>query len=336
MSAIARISRRDFLKRTGQAGGMVIGFSLTSACGPMANDEATVAPGLGESVMPNVYVNVRDDNVVEIHCHRSEMGQGIRTGLPQVIADELEADWDKIELIQTIGHEKYGDQNTDGSTSIRKHWDLLRNAGASAREMLIAAAAGAWGVPASECEAREHAVHHAASGQSMSFGAVVAHTADVAVPENPPFKDPADYRYIGKPIDLIDGMAMTTGTANYGIDTVLPGMLYASVERCPAFGGTVKNVDDSAARTVAGVVDVIRLPEPTSPPGFNPVGGVAVLATNTWAANKGREALEIEWDMGPNAVYDSEKFREELMASCCSEGDIKLNRGDAAAALATA
>ena len=333
MSAIHRISRRDFLKRSGQAGGMVIGFSLTAGCGPMADDAGNVAPATGATVMPNVYVNVRDDNIVEIHCHRSEMGQGIRTGLPQVIAEELQADWDKIELIQTIGHERYGDQNTDGSTSIRNHWDLLRGAGASARAMLEQAAAVAWGVAASECEAREHAVHHAASGQSLSFGQLVAHSDGIDVPENPTFKDPADYRYIGKPVDLIDAQAMTTGQADFGIDTTLPDMLYASIERCPAFGGTVSGYDDAAARAVPGVVDVIRLPDPTAPAFFNPVGGVAVLATNTWAANQGRAALDIDWELGPNAAYNSEKFREELLASCCSEGDIRLDRGDAAAAL---
>ncbi|MFQ5609834.1 MAG: molybdopterin cofactor-binding domain-containing protein, partial [Woeseiaceae bacterium] len=332
MRNIHKITRRDFLKRTGQAGGMVIGFSLTSGCGPMGS--APVASG--RNVMPNVYVNVRDDDIVEIHCHRSEMGQGIRTGLPQVIADELEADWDKIELVQTIGDEKYGDQNTDGSTSIRKHFDLLRGAGASAREMLVAAAASAWGTSADECVAREHAVHHEASGRRMTFGELVAHTDGIEVPENPSFKDKADYRYISAPIDIIDGVAMTTGTANYGIDTVLPGMLYASVEHCPAHGGTVKSLDDTAARAVPGVVDVIRMPNPTAPVFFNPLGGVAVVATNTWAANKGREVLEVEWDYGANAAYDSEKFREELMVSCCNEGDTVLNRGDAHAAIADA
>ena len=167
MSELRKISRREFMQRTGQAGGGLV-FALTFASGCTPADEAVV-PAARElaSVAPNVYVNIRNDGIVEIYCHRSEMGQGIRTSLPQVIADELEADWDKIELIQAIGHEKYGDQNTDGSTSIRRHFDLLRNAGATARDMMIAAAASTWGVPADECVAREHAVHHAASGQSL-------------------------------------------------------------------------------------------------------------------------------------------------------------------------
>ncbi|MDH3748208.1 MAG: molybdopterin-dependent oxidoreductase [Gammaproteobacteria bacterium] len=332
MSDIQRITRRDFLKRTGQAGGgLVLAMTVTTACGPDAEMRTVTADG---KFVPNVYVNLRKDGVVEIYCHRSEMGQGIRTCLPQVIADEMEADWDRIELIQAIGDEKYGDQNTDGSTSIRRHFDLLRRAGASAREMLIMAAAQLWQVPAAECEARDHAVHHVAGGHHAGYGDLVEHLADIDVPENPTFKAPEDYRYIGKSIDLIDGFAMTTGVANYGIDTQLPDMLYASIERCPVHGGKVRDFNDGAARQIAGVVDVVRMPDPTAPPFYNPLGGVAVLASNTWAAQKGREALEINWDNGPNAAYSSEKYREELLISCCNEGKLILNRGDAAAAFA--
>ncbi len=161
--------------------------------------------------------------MVEIICHRSEMGQGIRTCLPQVIADEMEADWDRIELIQALGDVKYGDQNTDGSTSIRNQFDLLRTAGATAREMLIAAAAAQWGVPAEECVAREHAVHHEASGKSAGFGELVDAASELEAPTEAPFKSRADYRYIGKSKDTIDGFAFTTGQAIYGIDTVAPG-----------------------------------------------------------------------------------------------------------------
>ena len=265
MSALRKISRREFMQRTGQAGGLVFALTFASGCTPA--DEATV-PAARElaSVAPNVYVNIRNDGIVEIYCHRSEMGQGIRTSLPQVIADELEADWDKIELIQAIGHEKYGDQNTDGSTSIRKHFDLLRNAGATARDMMIAAAASMWGVPADECVAREHAVHHAASGQSAGYGDLVDAASELPQPESAEFKSPDDYKYIGKPMDTIDGMAFTTGPAVYATDMTLPDMLYASIERCPALGGTVASLDDTAARAVAGVVDVVRMPEPTTPP----------------------------------------------------------------------
>ena len=333
MSAIQHISRREFLKRTGQAGGgLVFALTMTTACQPSGTGEAT-GP---ESVAPNVYVNVRNDGTVEIICHRSEMGQGIRTCLPQVIADEMEADWDRIELIQGLGDEKYGDQNTDGSTSIRRQFDLLRTAGATAREMLIAAAAVAWGVPASECEAREHAVHHATSGRSAGFGELVAAAAELEPPTDVSFKSPEDYRYIGESMDLIDGYDMTTGKAMYGYDTVLPDMLYASIERSPVHGGKVKSLDDAAARAVAGVVDVLQLPETTTPPVYNPLHGVAVLAENTWAALQGRQALNIEWDPGQNAEYDSVAFRETLTETARSGGRVALDRGDVDAAFAEA
>jgi isoquinoline 1-oxidoreductase beta subunit len=329
MSELRKISRREFMKRTGQAGGgLVFALSFASACQP---EEQAVGPAAkaSASVAPNVYVNMRNDGIVEIYCHRSEMGQGIRTSLPQVIADELEADWDKIKVIQAIGHEKYGDQSTDGSTSIRQHFDLLRNAGATARDMMVAAAASLWGVPAEECVAREHAVHHEASGQSAGFGDLVDTAIGMPQPEKAEFKDQKDYRYIGKPMDTIDGMAFTTGGAMYGTDTVLPDMLYASIERCPAFGGKVVSFDDTAAREVAGVVDVIRMPDPTAPLVFNALGGVAVLADNTWSAESGRKALQIEWDRGANAEHQSDTYKEALVASASAPGTAVLNRGDA-------
>ena len=329
MSELRKISRREFMKRTGQAGGgLVFALTFASACEP---GEVAVGPAAKAtaSVAPNVYVNIRNDGIVEIYCHRSEMGQGIRTSLPQVIADELEANWDKVEVIQAIGHEKYGDQNTDGSTSIRNHFDLLRNAGATARDMMIAAAAEVWAVPADECVAREHAVHHDASGKSASYGDLVETASDMAQPESATFKAREDYRYIGKPMDTIDGLAFTTGRAKYGTDTVLPDMLYASIERCPAFGGTVTSFDDTAARAVVGVVDVIRMPEPTSPPLFNIQGGIAVVASNSWSATQGREALEIQWDRGVNAGHESQAYKEDLIASASAPGTAVLTRGDA-------
>ena len=323
---VSSISRRDFMRSTGLAGGGLILATQIGAC-------AKGIEAKSGDFAPNVYVNLLDNGNVEIVCHRSEMGQGIRTCLPQIIADEMEADWDRIELLQATGDKKYGDQNTDGSTSIRNHFDMLRNAGATAREMLITAAAGLWEVPAAECNAKDHAVHHAASGQSMTYGELSGHAAELEVPESVSFKAREDYRYIGKPMDLIDGMAMTTGQAMFGIDTQLPDMLYASIERCPAVGGTVTSFDDTAARAMSGVVDVVRMVDGTLPPVFNPLGGVAVLAKDTWSAQKGREALQIEWDMGPNGEYDSKAYRETLKTAALADGDTALVRGDANEAL---
>lgn len=326
IKGISRISRRDFMRNTGLAGGGLIIAANFAACAD--DDQALV----GGDYAPNVYVNLLESGNVEIVCHRSEMGQGIRTSLVQVIADEMEADWDRVTLLQAIGDAKYGDQNTDGSTSIRKHFDLLRNAGAATRQALVNAAADIWGVAADECEGRNHAVHHGASGKTLGYGELAGHAATLPLPEQVTFKAPEDYRYIGKPIDTIDGMAFTVGTAAYGIDTVLPGMLYASIERCPVVGGKLVSVDDAAARAVAGVVDVIQLGDGTSPPVFNPLGGVAVLATNTWSAQKGRAALQIKWDMGANVSYSSPAYRQSLQASVGAAGSQVLARGDVDAA----
>jgi isoquinoline 1-oxidoreductase beta subunit len=331
MNRLKKLSRRQFLKHTGVAGGGLV-FAMTMGYAPTLRSGSDGAAQLA----PNVYVNIRDDETVEIYCHRSEMGQGIRTSLPQVIADELEADWQHVRLLQAPGDEKYGDQNTDGSTSIRKQFDLLRTAGASAREMLIAAAASAWGVPVSECVARNHAVHHHASGRSASYGKLVAAASGLDLPENVSFKNPDDYRYIGKPMDLIDGMAMTTGQAMYGIDTALPGMLHASIARPPVVGGTIRSVDDSAALKIAGVEKVIRMPDGTSPPFYNPLGGVAVLARTTWAAQQGQAALDIQWDHGANAEYDSGPYRRQLVETSHVEGNLVLDRGDVGAAFDSA
>ena len=329
IKGIKLISRREFIRNTGLAGGGLILAAHFSGC-------STDKELPGGDFAPNVYVNLLESGDVEIVCHRSEMGQGIRTSVLQVIADEMEADWDRVTLLQATGDAKYGDQNTDGSTSIRKQFDLLRNAGAVARHLLVAAAADVWGVPASECVGKNHAVHHAASGKSLGYGELAGKAAMLPVPEKVEFKSPGDYRYIGKPMDTIDGTAFTVGSAVFGIDTVLPGMLYASIERCPVVGGKLVSVDDKAARAVSGVVDVIQLGNGTSPPVFNPLGGVAVLATNTWSAQKGRQALQIKWDLGPNASYNSPAYRQELESSVHAEGAVVLTRGDVDVAIAGA
>ena len=329
MSDLRKITRREFMKNTGQmSGGLVFALTFASACqtNPMPSG---LAANANKTVSPNVYVNIKDDGIVEIVCHRSEMGQGIRTSLPQIIADELDADWDKIKVIQAIGHELYGDQNTDGSTSIRKHFDLLRNAGATARNMMISAASVMWSVPEKECVTRKHAVHHLNSSKSVSYGDLVDIAIDLPQPKKATFKSPEDYLYIGKSIDTIDGRAFTTGQAKYGVDTVLPNMLYVSIERCPVVGGTVKSFDDKAAKAVSGVVTVIKMPDPTSPPLFNIKGGIAVVATNTWSAFEGRKVLKVKWNFGENAEHESVDYKEKLIASASAPGTTVLNRGDA-------
>ncbi len=316
MSAL-KLNRREFLKRTGQVGG---GLMLASA--PVIASAAT------QDFQPNVFIRVRSDNRVDVVCHRSEMGQGIRTSLQQIFADELEASWESINLLQAEGDARYGNQNTDGSRSIRTLLPDLRSAGAAAREMLEQAAANTWQVPVSECKARMNTVVHTLSGKTLDYGELTDAAADLDVPKSPRLKDPSEFRYIGKAIDSVDGHAMTTGTADYGIDTMLPGMVHASIERPPVLHGTIETFDEEAALKIPGVISVIRMPEATKPVIYNPLGGIAVLATNTWAAQQGRKALNVSWSGGSNADYESATYRKDLMDLVSRDGLAVLNRGD--------
>lgn len=327
MSELSKLSRRDFLKRTGQvAGGLALMTQLPA-----------VANAAGNTVFqPNVYIAVREDGGIDIVCHRSEMGQGVRTSLQQVFADELEVSWDSIRLLQAEGDAKYGDQNTDGSTSIRRHLDSLRRAGATARHMLRQAAANEWGVSIDECAANQNIVTHTPSGRTLGYGAVAAAAADLPVPEDVALKDPSEFRYIGQAMDGVDNTDMTTGSANYGIDTVLPGMVYASVERSPVLHGTAKSFDEDAALAVAGVEAVVALPEATKPVFYNPIGGIAVIASNTWAANKGRAALNVNWDRGENQGYNSDEYKTTLTDKVRTDGDAVVSTGDVEAAFVDA
>ncbi|MEM6513761.1 MAG: molybdopterin cofactor-binding domain-containing protein [Pseudomonadota bacterium] len=327
MSSTIKLSRRDFLKRTGQvAGGLALVTQLPS-----------IANAAGQQVFqPNVYMAIRSDGGVDIVCHRSEMGQGVRTSLQQVFADELEARWDSVTLLQATGDAKYGDQNTDGSTSIRRHLDTLRQAGATARHMLRQAAAKEWGVSIDECDAQQNVVTHRPSGRTLGYGDVAEAAAELPMPDSVEMKDPSEFRYIGKAFDGVDNVAMTTGKADYGIDTVLPGMVYASVERSPVLYGTANRYDEDAALAVAGVEAVVVLPEATRPVFYNPTGGIAVIASNTWAANKGRAALNVDWDAGENASYNSSDYRTMLTDAVRADGDPVLSTGDVEAAFVDA
>lgn len=327
MSGPTKLTRRDFLKRTGQAGG---GLMLATQLPSLAHAAGTA------TFEPNVFIQVRPDSSVRIVCHRSEMGQGVRTSLQQVFADELEAGWDTVELVQAVGDKKYGDQNTDGSTSIRRHLTTLRKAGASARQLLEQAAADSWSVDRAACRAELNEVVHVASGRRLAYGDLVAAASELEVPSDPTLKSPEQFRYIGKPMDTIDGLAMTTGAANYGIDTVLPGMVYASIERSPVLGGTPESFDEQAALAVPGVLAVHRMPEATSPVFFNPIGGLAVIATNTWAAEQGRAALNVRWSDGDNADYTSEPYKKGLFDAVHADGFSVLSRGDVEAAFVDA
>ena len=235
-------------------------------------------------------------------AHRSEMGQGSRTGLPQIMADELEADWSRVVIEQAEGDAKYGDQYTDGSRSVVKNFDRMREFGAAARTMLEQAAAQKWGVDASQCHARNHQVVNDKTGEALDFGelAEIASKLEVPAADSVKLKDRKDWRYIGKPVPIYDLHDMTHGQAVYGIDVVMPGMKHASIERPPVLMGKVKSYDASAALAVPGVEQVVQLPLPKEPLGFQALGGLAVIASNTWAAMEGRKKLTVEWEDGAN------------------------------------
>jgi isoquinoline 1-oxidoreductase beta subunit len=331
MSTIMNLTRRDVVTGAGAVAGLVLGFHVGSKF-PIA-DAATA-----KTFEPNVYVAIDESGLVTIVAHRSEMGTGIRTGLPMVLADELEADWRRIKIVQAQGDAKYGDQNTDGSRSTWQFYQPMREAGAAARQMLEAAAAQTWRVNAMECQARNHVVVHIPTGRKIAFGNLVKVATTIPVPPASAlrFKAPQDRRYVGTPVPIVDLQDIVGGRAIYGIDIVLPGMKYASIERCPVYGGAAKSFDPKDALAVPGVERVVEIPAAPVPSGFKPVGGIAVIASNTWAAQQGRQALKIEWDYGPNVSHDTTEYRAQLEATAKQPGRAVRSQGDVDGALAAA
>jgi isoquinoline 1-oxidoreductase beta subunit len=325
-------SRRGFLKGALAGGALVLSARFVPEALWAAEGESAAPP-----FEPGVWMAIAPDGTVTIVAHRSEMGCGSRTALPLVVADELDADWSKVRLEQAIGDPKYGEQDTDGSHSVRSNFDLMRQVGATGRAMLISAAAAQWGVAAKECATEPHFVVHRASGRKLGYGEVAAAAAKLPVPkkEDVPLKDRSQWRYIGKESNsLFDLPEIVTGKAVFGMDASMPGMLYASVEHPPVLGQKIKSYDDKAALKVAGVQKTLTI-EPFKPPHlFQPLGGVAVIADNTWAAFQGRRDLKIEWESSPHSVYDSGPFRKTLEATSRQPGKVVRNVGDVDAAFA--
>ena len=295
--------------------------------------------GLRDS--PKIFVSIAPDGTVSIVVNRSEMGQGIRTSLPRIVADELEADYKRVRVVQAPGDEaKYGNQDTDGSRSTRHWFEPMRRCGAAARQMLEQAAADRWKVPVGEVEAQNHQLVHKPTGKTVGFGvvAVAASKLDVPATASLKLKDPSTFRYIGKnDPTLTDGPVIVNGKSQYGIDTRLPGMVYAVIARPPVLGGKVKSFDAAQALKVPGVLKVFAIDGTPPPSEFQPVGGVVVVGRDTWAAIKARSLLKIEWDDGAHASYDSEAFRRELEEAVSKPGGkVVRNEGDAYAALASA
>ncbi len=322
-NSITIVSRRDFLGGVVSASALLLGASVLPT-------KALAAPTAEATWQPNVYLGLEPDGRVIIIAHRSEMGTGIRTSLPMIVAEELEADWARVKIEQAIGDAKYGSQDTDGSESIRDFYDPMREAGATGRMMLEAAAASKWGVPVSECRAKNHEVLHAKTDRKLGFGELVPLASKQPVPkkEQLKFKSPAEYRYIGKNVPIADLDDILAGHAVFGMDARMPGMMYASIERPPVFGGKLKTYDDAEARKVRGVSKTLTIPSFKPPYGFQPLGGVAVIADNTWAAMQGRRKLKIDWDLGPNASLDSAAYKKTLQETARKACKVARNDGD--------
>jgi isoquinoline 1-oxidoreductase beta subunit len=326
-----RLGRRQFLEAVGLAVG---GLALESTA--QASTRPSALGGFGpELFSPNVFVHVAPDGVVSVVCHRSEMGQGVRSSLPVLLADELGASMQFVKVVQADGDAAYGDQNTDGSSSVRGHYDVMRRVAATARTMLINAAAKRWGVKPDSCVAREHQVQHTSSGRSLGFGELVALAKKEPIPKDAAvrLRPEAELEHVGKDLPHLDAKAYVTGTAQFGADVSVPGMLTAVIARPPVVGGRVLTFDREAALAVPGVRHVVQMPDPKKPYVFQAWGGVAVVADNTWAALKGRAALDVRWEPGDNAVYDSERYRQTLLDSARAPGTPLRQLGDAPGAL---
>ncbi len=307
------LSRRAFLGVSVATGaGLAIGFPLTAS----RSHGASV-----ESPEINAWIRIGTDDRVTLVVPEAEMGQGVLTALPMILAEELEADWRNVHSIHApADRARYGRQSTGGSTSVRKGYDQLRRAGAAAREMLVAAAADSWGVSASQCRAEAGYVIDS-QGRRVSFGAVAQRASELPVPKRPQLKDPKTFRLIGRTLPRLDSEVKVRGEAVYGIDVQMDGLKTARVAHPPSFGGALESLDAKRALAIDGVRAVKEIPT-----------GVAVIADHYWAASQGVEALVLEWNEGPHGALDSAKIRERCTAALTG-GRVVRSEGDAAAAL---
>jgi len=295
------LSRRDFLTAGVAAGaGLVIGFYLPRGS----------KVGSAEGFSPNAYLRITPDNKVTIVVARSEMGQGVRTSLPMILAEELEADWKQIQVEQAGASTLFGDQTTGGSASVRTTWDPMRKAGAAAREMLISAAGLEWGVARSSCKAENGAVLHAASNRRTTYGELANRAATLPVPTDVPLKQAKDYKIVGKAVPRIDTPAKVNGTAEYGIDFRLPDMQFAVLARCPVIGGKVASFDDKESKKIAGVSYVGKLTD----------SSIAVVADSVWGAMEGQRLLQINWDEGPHKDLNTAAIMDSLRQAASKKG----------------
>jgi isoquinoline 1-oxidoreductase beta subunit len=331
MATASVVNRRDFLK-TGAAGGvaLVIGFHLSpSAFADQAAEQEKKTPNPFDA-----WVRITPDNHVTLILGKSEMGQGIMTALPMILAEELCVDWKQVKVEQAPTNPKIYDLGTGGSGSVAGSWLPLRRAGAAAREMLVAAAAQKWEVTADTCKAANGQVVHGHPQRSLSYGELVESASKLPIPNlnTVPLKNSDDFTVVGHDTRRFEVREKVTGVAKFGIDSRVPGMLFAAVARCPVFGGKISSFDATKAKAIPGVRDVIQFE--TSGRGASTTGGVAVLADNSWAAIQGRNALAVQWDEGPAANESSAELHKQFLANAAKPGKILRNDGDADSALA--
>ena len=313
-------SRRKFLAdSTALMGGLVIGFYL-----PMKSGRAYAAEEIHPKPVfpPNAFIRIAADDSITIVVNKSEMGQGVYTSLPMLIAEELEADWSRIKVesapvAAVYNHTGFGMQMTGGSSSIPSSWEQLRRVGASARVLLIRAAAKQWNVPESECHAYSSQVIHATSGRSLNYGSLTEAASKLTLPENVELKSPIDFTIIGKPMKRLDTPVKINGSAQFGLDVYVPGMLTVLIARSPVFGGKVKRFDDTDARKIQGVQGIYQVPT-----------GVAVAATDLWQAKTARDLLKIEWHEGKGAAISTRKMRAEYAKLAKKPGAVARKEGD--------
>jgi isoquinoline 1-oxidoreductase beta subunit len=325
--SIIKISRRDFVRiSSATTAGLVLGVAW-------ADTKKRPAGETPKTTSLGAFVEIGADGIVTIWVPKSDMGQDVRTALPMLVAEELGADWKAIRVKQAFFDKKFGNMGTGGSSSIRTLWKPLRQAGAAAREMLVAAAARRLAVDPATLTVRDGVIADPAGGGTLSFADVAADAAKLEPPKEPKLKDPSQFRLIGKATPRRDNKDIATGKATYGIDVRMPGMLYAAVKRSPVFGGKVAGFDAAQAKAIPGVKHVVKIDSI----GVDlPWSGVAVIATNTWAAMRGRDALDVKWDSGAGAGESSDGYRKEMAEAVSKPGRQVINSGDTAASLANA
>lgn len=330
------MKRREFLRAGAAAGGGLLvattvpAFAARVACAAQESRASAVAF--------NVYLTISPDDIVTITAPVPEIGQGVRTALPMLVAEELDVDWRRVRVVQAPGSQEYEGRNqrAAGSNSVRVYWQPMRRAGAAARDLLKRAAAETWQVDAGECETRDGRVLHAPSGRQARYGALAARAAGLPPDPAVALKDPADFRLLGRRIPNVDAEEIVRGTATFGADVRMPGMVFASIERCPVYGGKVLEFDDSAARPLPGYLRAVKVEAVGDPDRPYVREGVAAIATNTWAAFEARKRLDIRWDEGPNAAESTDRLHAFCERALERRGEVVREDGDVDAAFEAA